>query len=224
MCAYRFAHIYRTRKCTSPERASPQRFSRDSARWSRVARPFSHSREGLVYVHTRANQLLPLLPRYYLSHASGADFYKRSDSRGKFIKSLPPSATFVHGTLSRRLERTEEKERESPLLFPSIFLDCTWTINGVSEGRSRDFEPLFSAPSANCISWNQARELASPLRLQEGHTLGALHSIHARTERYNCMFEFNSKDPTALNYSGTLVPCSIKRREKKRRERKILEV
>jgi len=38
------------------------------------------------------------------------------------------------------------------------------------------------------------------------------------------MFEFNSKDPAALNYSGTLVPCSIKRREKKRRERKILDV
>lgn len=29
-------------------------------------------------------------PRRYLSHASGADFYRRGDSRGKFIKSPSP--------------------------------------------------------------------------------------------------------------------------------------
>lgn len=132
-CAY-IGHVNAHTRCTlrtSPERASPQR----SLAIQRVARPSSHSREGLVYVRTRGNLLLPLLPRYYLSHASGADFYKRSDSRGKFIKSLPPSLPSLchlrrytvcfHG----RLERTKEKQRESSLLFLSIFFlhsDYQW--------------------------------------------------------------------------------------------------
>lgn len=46
--------------------------------------------------------------------------------------------------------------------------------------------------------------MSSSAPLRGGHTLSALHSIHARTERYNCIFEFNSRDPTALRYSGTL--------------------
>lgn len=37
-------------------------------------------------------------PRRYLSHASGADFYRRGDSRGKFIKSPSP---FFRGRIMR---------------------------------------------------------------------------------------------------------------------------
>lgn len=42
-------------------------------------------------------------PRRYLSHASGADFYRRGDSRGKFIKSLLPAPPRAHHALSRGL-------------------------------------------------------------------------------------------------------------------------
>lgn len=73
---------------TSPERASPHIPSRFSALESRSSPFLSLPRGARVRAYTSKNLLLPLLPRY-LSHASGADFYKRSDSRGKFIKSLP---------------------------------------------------------------------------------------------------------------------------------------
>lgn len=42
-------------------------------------------------------------PRRYLSHASGADFYRRGDSRGKFIKSSFSALPRAHHALSRGL-------------------------------------------------------------------------------------------------------------------------
>lgn len=43
-------------------------------------------RRGLVRAYI-SKPVVTAPPRRYLSHASGADFYRRGDSRGKFIKS-----------------------------------------------------------------------------------------------------------------------------------------
>lgn len=78
---------------------------------SRVARALSPSRlaPSPLRVHqslVRAYISKPVVtapPRRYLSHASGADFYRRGDSRGKFIKSLLPAPPRAHHALSRGL-------------------------------------------------------------------------------------------------------------------------
>lgn len=80
-----------------PPRAPPQHsLAVHVLRRSRVARcAFSvapHRGRSLVQGLVRAYISKPVVtapPRRYLSHASGADFYRRDDSRGKFIKSPP---------------------------------------------------------------------------------------------------------------------------------------
>lgn len=53
-------------------------------------RPPFASRQSLVRAYI-SKPVVTAPPRRYLSHASGADFYRRRDSRGKFIKSPSPS-------------------------------------------------------------------------------------------------------------------------------------
>lgn len=58
---------------------------------TRHCRSSSRSRRGLVRAYI-SKPVVTAPPRRYLSRASGADFYRRGDSRGKFIKPPPPAA------------------------------------------------------------------------------------------------------------------------------------
>ena len=129
-------------------------------------------------------------PLRYLSHASGADFYRRGDSRGKFIKSPSPPFLRTHQALSRGLEGRG--------CFSSYFYLTSYSYQWRKRRVFARFRNLSHRDDRKSRCAKPSEKTAST-PLQEGHTLGTLHSIHAHTERYNCIFEFNSEDPTALH-------------------------